>query len=112
MINDKGNYGLESFDTDCFNESFDRGEIDEELNNLVEHLFDGGSHFQIDDENDFNDDGNVRLEVGDETYIEIPDLRDKIDTDPDESTYYVLVDRDNSTFCWVVAEPCGTVFRG
>jgi len=108
--NAKALYGLEPFESDDFNKKFDFDNIDDELKALTDYLFDGGEYFQITDE-DYDENGNVSIQSGDDS-IEIPDIVEKIETDPDRSTFYIVVDRQYTEYRWVVAEMQGTSYQG
>ena len=111
-LNEQGLYALELFDPKGSSSEFDRDHIDDELKDLVDRLFGSGECFEIDANTDYDDGGNIRIEVGGESCLVIPDIIEKIDTDPEKSTFYVLVDAEYTEYRWVVIEPSRTVFRG
>ena len=103
-------YGLEPFDSDDFNKEFDFDNIDDELQALTDYLFDGGKHFQI-TEDHCDENGNVVIQSGGDN-IEIPNVVERIEADPEKSTYYIVVDRQYTEYRWIVAVKQGTFHCG
>ena len=104
-----GMYGLEAFNDTSFNQVFDETEINEKLDDLLNHLFGGGQWFEVTDD-EYGPDGNLCFSIDDDNLLEINDLTEKIDCDPEKSTYYVLIDQEYSERRWVVAERQGFVY--
>jgi len=103
--NGNGMYDLVPFDfkEPDFNQEFEREDINDELDALVKYYYGNGAWVEV-DETDVETCGEfVRIQVG-ESLIEVPDILDKINSDPDISTTYLLVDRELTEGCFVVAE--------
>ena len=103
--NEKGLYDLIPFvdNLSDFNEEFERYCLDETLDALVSRLYGGGFCIEV-DETELETCGDfIRLQVG-EHRVEVPDILDKINADPDDSKTYLLVDRALEDARWVIAE--------
>ena len=108
--NDNGLYDLVPFGEKQaeFNEEFEAESLDDKLNALLAHLYGGGFCLEV-DETDLAACGIeirgefLRVQVGDET-IEVPNVFDKINADPDDSKTYLLVDGSLENANFVVAE--------
>ena len=112
VLNEEEEYPLESFGNDAFNEDIDAGGIDEALNGLADVTYGNGSRwFEITDDM-YDGKGKVCIEINDDDRLEVRDLTDKVDTDSERSRFYILADAQLSEYCWVVAEPKGTVYSG
>ena len=103
--NEKGDYDLIQFDDSLsnFNQEFERDCLDETLNALVSRLYGGGFCIEVDETELETCGGRIRLQVG-EHRVEVPDILDKINADPDDSKTYLLLDRTLNDARFVVAE--------
>jgi len=105
--NEDGLHDLIPFDDTLaeFNEEFEEENLYEELDALVEHLYGGGgTYIEVNEDTVLETNGGfLRIQI-DESLIEIPDILDKINTDPDISTIYLLVNQELTTGDWIVAE--------
>ena len=103
--NEAGQYDLVPFDfkEPDFNQEFEQENLNDELDALVDHLYGGGTWIEIDETTDHETCGEfLRIQIG-EDCIEVPDILDKINSDPDDSIF-LLVDRALKDGCFVVAE--------
>ena len=106
--NENGLYDLVPFDIEepDFNQEFEKEDIDEELNALVDCLYGGGKWIKVDETTDVESkEGFHYIQVGNDL-VEVPDVLDKISADPDNSTTYLLVNRELTEGAWIVAERC------
>ena len=101
-------YELESFDDSDLNQVFCEDEIDEKLNDLLNHFYGGGTYFEVDDE--MYDDGILYISLDDDSRLEIRDLRDQISADDERATYFLLIDNQYQDRRWIVAEKQGLVY--
>ena len=106
-LNEEGVYTLESFDIKDadFNQEFDIDSLDDELYALVDYLYGGGHCIEVDEDEVETIGKFLRIRVDGEC-IELPNVLDSIDTDPDNAKTYLLVDKTLEDACWVVAERC------
>jgi hypothetical protein len=110
--NESGEYQLEAFNDDAFNQDIDAEDLNETLNGLADATYGQGSRWYEVTDDSFDDNGKVCIEISDSARLAIQDISGKVDTDPDHSRFYLLVDAQLSEFCWVVAEPTGAVYSG
>jgi len=110
--NENGEYPLESFDNDAFNEDIDADDLDESLTRLADATYGQGSRWYEVTDDSFDDNGKVCIEINDDDRLELQDITDKIDTDTEHSRFYILVDAQLSDYRWVVAEPKGAGLFG
>jgi len=106
--NEEGLYDILPFDGNeaDFNQEFERENLDDELDAMVDRFYDGGTYIKVDETIDLETCGEcIRLEIGDDR-VEVLDILGKINADPDNSTPYLLVNRTLEEGCWVVAERC------
>ena len=106
--NENGLYDLVPFDIEepDFNQEFEKEDIGEELNALVDCLYGGGKWIEVDETTDVEGkEGFHYIQVGNDL-VEVPDVLDKISADPDNSTTYLLVNRELTEGAWIVAERC------
>ena len=109
------------------NLEFDRCDIDNELEAVLDHFYGfsqsrimsdgsikiiggGGLRIEITDD-DCDDDGNIRIQINGHNVV-IPDIREKINTIREESSYHILIDRDLTQYRWVVERSQGKILRG
>jgi len=87
-----------------FNHEFEKEDLNAVLDALVDYIYGGGTYTEVDETADIETCGEfVRIQVG-ESLIEVPDVLDKVSNDPDTSTTYLLVNRELTEGCWIVAE--------
>ena len=105
--NENGYYDIVSFDGEeaNFNQEFEAEDLHNELNALVDHHYGGGFWVEVDETSVETCGEFLRISIG-EDRIEVPDILDKINNDPDDSTIFLLVDLALAEGCWVVAEKC------
>ena len=105
--NENGMYGLIPFDIKGadFNQEFEDGSLDEELDALVDCLYGNGGRCIEVDGTDVETNGKFLSLQIDDDYIEVPDVLDKVNVDAD-ARIYLLVDRALEDGTWVVAERC------
>ena len=112
---DSGKHTLEAFDVDvnAYNEAIDEGELDDNLRGLGDVLFgeNGCHHFELVHGDVSTENGRICFDDGDD-HIEVRDIYDKIDADPEECRFFVIVNASRTAYGWVVAVPQGTVYSG
>ena len=112
-VDENGAYGLEAFDDVAFNEVVDSDELYEMVGQLVDSRFgqSGCHYFEVTGETD-SENGKLRFDFDDDNRLEIRDIVDLIDADPDESRFFIIVDAQCTEYGWVVATPQGNVYSG
>lgn len=113
-VNEQGLYDLTPFDNEAYNREFDIHDLNDELDGLSNYMYGGGQFFEIADviEPGFLIeciDGKIRIHYNDDV-IKIRDITDQIDTDPDDSTFFILVSKDYSEYSWIVAVSQGVEY--
>ena len=111
-LNVSGEYQLKSFDNDAFNEDIDADELYETLNRLAEATYGQGSRWYEITDDSIDSEGKVSIDISYDDRLEIQDISGTVDTDPEHSRFYILVDAQLSDYWWVVAEPKGAVYSG
>jgi len=106
FLNESGMYDVESFNDAELDCEVDEAEIDELLDKVLDHLFDGGTCYEICD--DWYNNGWYHIPHGD-SVIKVRDVTEKINCE-EESQYYVLFKQDLSEYRWVAAERVGNVY--
>ena len=113
-VDENGAYALQAFDDVAFNEVVDADELYEMLGELADSRF-GQSRcrfFEVTNDTDIvPENGKLRFDV-DDGQLEIRDIVDRIDVDPEESRFFIIVDAKCSEYGWVVATPQGNVYSG
>ena len=90
-----------------FDQAVDEAEIDEVIENLLCHLFGGGTYYDV---SDWCGDGWCHISHDDDT-IKIPDISEKIICDED-ARCGLLISHDLTSYRWIVVEPAGSVYTG
>ena len=111
-LDENGEYRLEAFEDDAFNEDIDVGEIDEALNGLADASYGQGCCWYEVTDDSYESNGKIEIEINDDDRLEIQDITDKISIDSDHSRFYILADVQLLEYQWVVAEPKGAVYSG
>jgi len=111
-----GTHKLEAFDGDitAYNEVLEVEELDKTLPDLASVRLDGGGcqcfelvHGDVNSEN-----GKIIIDDGDNDRIEVRDIYDKIDADPEECRFFILVNGNRTEYEWIIAVPQGTAHSG
>ena len=107
-----GHYGLEAFAENAYNEVIDVEELDESLRELADVLFgqSGCRYFEITDDVQTAKNGKLCLDFGDNDWLEVRDIVDKINVAPEEARLYVLVNATRTEHRWVAALSEGMVY--
>ena len=110
ILDEHGHYGLGAFADNAFNEVVAEEELDETLSQLADVLFGQSSclWFEITDDVQ-TENGILCFDLGDNDWLEVPDIVDKIDVDPMESRLYVMVNASRTEHYWVAALPADPV---
>ena len=105
-----GQYNLVPFRNNTFNQDIDESKTNEVLEGLVDAFYEQGGWYEIADK---IYDGVIRIDLDDDERLEVRDIIDQINTDPDRCRrLYILVDAECTEYQWVVAVPQGTVYSG
>ena len=114
QVDEHGHYGLESFTDTAYNEVIADEEFDETLCQLADVLFgqNGCRYFEITDDVMTSKNGKLCLDLGDNDWLEVRDIVNKINVVPEESRLYVLVNATHTEYRWVAALSEGTVYSG
>ena len=107
-LDKNGLYKLKPFEADKANQVYPENCSIVMLPRLRKYLCDDGEIYQLGNEN-YKKDGTVRIPIG-QGEIVIENIIDKIDSDPDKSTYYIVFDKKHSQYWWVVAKVQGIAF--
>ena len=112
QADENGCFGLESFADTAYNEVIDNEELDETLCQLTDVLFgqSGCSHFEITEDVETAKNGKLCLDLGNNDWLEVQDIVDKINVAPEESRLFVLVNATRTEYQWVAALSEGTVY--
>jgi len=102
-----GLFELKEFGDPGLDQEFREDEIDERLNEVLWHLYGGGTYTEV--TGDIDCDGKLVFSIDDRRF-NIADLTGKIDTNDEEATYYILIDSQGLEYTWVVAESQGFVY--
>jgi hypothetical protein len=107
-----GHYGLAAFANTAYNEVIDEEELDDTLCELADVLFgeSGCRYYPITDDVQTAENGKLSLDLGNDEWLEVRDIVDKIDVDPEKSLLFVLVNLTRTECQWVAAVPEGTVY--
>jgi len=107
-----GLHKLIPFGPDEFNQEFDEDCIDDELDRLCDYLYGGAMCKEItEDMCDYEGNIYIQFSPNRRDKMTVPDIIGKIDSDPDNSKYYIFVHRDyrysydgRKEYLWVVAK--------
>ena len=112
QLDEHGHYGLAAFSDTAYNEVIDEEELDETLFQLADVQFgqSGCLHFEITDDTETAKNGKLCLDLGDNDWLEVRDIVDRINVAPDESRLFVLVNATCTEYQWVAALSEGTVY--
>jgi len=112
-MDENGHYGLGAFADTGYNEVINEEDIDATLGELADVLFgqSGCLWFEVSDDVQ-TENGKLCIDIDDTDRLEIPDIVDKINVDPEDSRLYVLVNASRTEYYWVAAVSAGTVYSG
>lgn len=122
-VNDDGFYELKPFKNDHYCAPIDNDRLDEALNDVCNNVLDVSGFYEVipksmyphthpSKRSDYKYDecGNIYITTSSDDRIVIPDIIDKIDANPDISSFYVFVDKEEPEYCWVVAVYQRTIY--
>ena len=111
ISDEHGHYCLGAFADTAFNEDVAEEALDETLCQLADVLFgqSGCRWFEITDDVETAENGTLCIDLGDNDWLEVRDIVDKIDVDPEESQLYVMVNASRTEHYWVAALPAAPV---
>ena len=112
--NEDGCYELVPFSDDiaAYNQDIVADSIDETLTELADALYGQGSRWYEITDGDYTEDGKIDMEIDDDNRLEIRDITDTIDSDPERSQFFIVVDANRTDYQWVIATSQGAVYSG